>query len=154
MSDPDSWKPPAAELSPGAWERRRIGLIRAVVEGVLSVIGVVIALGVAFGIYAALTAPTGGTFEESIRSVQATPHLEEVAAATRLLSVCIGGFVAARRFRGNGFLSAAGVGVSYLLGWALPFTWFVSQLARSFYVTVGLMVPAALLGGAIGRRRA
>jgi len=151
--DPKPWTPPSAELSPGAYERSRVGLTRAVLEGVLSVMGVVIASGVAFGVYAALTVPAGGTFQDSIRRVQATPHLEEVAAVTRLLSVCVGGFVAARRYRGNGLLSAAGVGVGYLLGWALPFTWFVSQLARSFYVTVGLILPAAMTGGVLGRNR-
>ena len=142
----DPWAPPKSDLAPEP--RRGVGLTRAVIDGVLAILANTAVSGLLILFY--LPAMRGLSLRDALRYERGVPHFGEVAAIMRLVGVTIGAAVASGRYRGRWLGAAAALGVTYLLAWALPAVLLTSNIAPFEWLGIGLSLPAALLGGALG----
>jgi len=147
----DPWAPPKAELESLA--SRRVGLTRAVLEGVASSLVVEIGLGFVLGLSLFFLEPDLRHLSprQAMGAVPKLPYMDVLAASLRLAGVLLGGAVAARRYRGRWLVSPVCVALFFLglRALALP----RGAPSQVEWIALSLLFPVALLGGVLGRRR-
>ena len=149
----DPWSPPKSEL--GAEPARGVGLIRAVLEGLFGALLLFMLVGFGYGLYLAISNPEfqSMSFQEGMSYEQRQPHVLAVARIIRAAIAGVGGAFAAHRYRGRWFVSSAALGVLMLLALAAPVVFVGTGVGTLDLGSIASLLPAAILGGALGRRR-
>jgi hypothetical protein len=142
----EPWAPPKAELAPGA--PRGVGLTRAVLEGVVAIVAMMVPSGLLIWFY--VPELRGVSLEAGMRLAHGVPYFDEATVTMRLAGVAVGGAVAACRHRGSWLAGAAGLGVTYLAVWAPPAVLTAWSISLIDWLGIGLSLPAALAGGVLG----
>lgn len=127
------------------------------IAGVASTIALFFGLVVASSVAASLFAPPeirSLPFGKMMQAARNWPLLENLVPVCWSMGMGTGGFVSARRYSGSWVIASGIVELLFFLAWGVPSSLLVPRMAFPYRVAIGLLIPAALVGGLLGRSRA